>query len=181
MQTKQQLEQLLASAGVMPNKRLGQHFLIDLNLLRLLVDAAHIHNDDVVVEVMVEVYRSVGSFRGDSSLRTWLFSVVRNVCRQELRRSTRQRRRPRLPSLSPATPDPAEVFHEQDRRTQVITALARLPQKYRLALALHYLAHCSYQEVAQILRIPLGTAKSRIWQGLRSLGKLLPKDFTDDN
>ena len=35
----------------MPNKRLGQHFLIDLNLLRLLVDAAHIHHDDVVVEV----------------------------------------------------------------------------------------------------------------------------------
>jgi 16S rRNA (adenine1518-N6/adenine1519-N6)-dimethyltransferase len=51
MQTKQQLEQLLASAGVMPNKRLGQHFLIDLNLMRLLVEAAHIRNDDVIVEV----------------------------------------------------------------------------------------------------------------------------------
>ena len=51
MQTKQQIEQLLASAGAMPNKRLGQHFLIDLNLLRLLVDAANIHSDDVVIEV----------------------------------------------------------------------------------------------------------------------------------
>jgi 16S rRNA (adenine1518-N6/adenine1519-N6)-dimethyltransferase len=51
MQTKQQIERLLASAGVAPNKRLGQHFLIDLNLMHLLIDAAHIHPSDVVLEV----------------------------------------------------------------------------------------------------------------------------------
>jgi len=42
---------LLASAGVRPNKRLGQHFLIDLNLMRLLVDSANINNNDIVLEV----------------------------------------------------------------------------------------------------------------------------------
>jgi 16S rRNA (adenine1518-N6/adenine1519-N6)-dimethyltransferase len=51
MQTKQQIQQLLASAGVQPNKRLGQHFLIDLNLMRLLVDAANITKNDTVLEV----------------------------------------------------------------------------------------------------------------------------------
>jgi 16S rRNA (adenine1518-N6/adenine1519-N6)-dimethyltransferase len=51
MQTKSQIEQLLASAGVEPNKRLGQNFLIDLNLMRLLVDTANISNDDIVLEV----------------------------------------------------------------------------------------------------------------------------------
>jgi 16S rRNA (adenine1518-N6/adenine1519-N6)-dimethyltransferase len=51
MQTKQQIQQLLASAGVEPNKRLGQHFLVDLNLMRLLVDTANISNDDIVLEV----------------------------------------------------------------------------------------------------------------------------------
>jgi len=51
MQTKQQIQQLLASAGVEPNKRLGQNFLIDLNLMRLLVDNANIGNDDIVLEV----------------------------------------------------------------------------------------------------------------------------------
>jgi 16S rRNA (adenine1518-N6/adenine1519-N6)-dimethyltransferase len=51
MQTKQQIQQLLASAGVYPNKRLGQHFLIDLNLMRLLIDTAHIHDTDIVLEV----------------------------------------------------------------------------------------------------------------------------------
>ena len=51
MQTKQQIRDLLSSAGVSPNKRLGQHFLIDLNLMRLLVDSANMQKDDVVLEV----------------------------------------------------------------------------------------------------------------------------------
>ncbi len=51
MQTKQQIKSFLDSAGIKPNKRLGQHFLIDLNLMRLLVDSAHIHSDDIVLEV----------------------------------------------------------------------------------------------------------------------------------
>ncbi|MHC4722479.1 MAG: rRNA adenine N-6-methyltransferase family protein, partial [Planctomycetota bacterium] len=51
MQTKQQIQQLLGSAQVRPNKRLGQHFLIDLNLMKLLVDSADIGRDDVVLDV----------------------------------------------------------------------------------------------------------------------------------
>lgn len=51
MQTKQKIQQLLASAGTGPNKRLGQNFLIDLNLMRLLLDSANIGKDDIVLEV----------------------------------------------------------------------------------------------------------------------------------
>jgi 16S rRNA (adenine1518-N6/adenine1519-N6)-dimethyltransferase len=51
VQTKHQIQQLLLSAGVLPNKRLGQHFLVDLNLMRLLVNSSDIHDDDVVLEV----------------------------------------------------------------------------------------------------------------------------------
>jgi len=51
MQTKREIRQLLLSAGVRPNGHLGQHFLIDLNLMRLLVDSANIRKDDIVLEV----------------------------------------------------------------------------------------------------------------------------------
>lgn len=51
MQTKRQIQQLLTSAGIRPNKRLGQHFLIDLNLMRLLIGSANIQKNDVVLEV----------------------------------------------------------------------------------------------------------------------------------
>ncbi|MHC4096262.1 MAG: 16S rRNA (adenine(1518)-N(6)/adenine(1519)-N(6))-dimethyltransferase RsmA [Planctomycetota bacterium] len=51
MHTKHQIQQLLASAGVFPNKHFGQHFLIDLNLMRLMIESARIGSDDVVLEV----------------------------------------------------------------------------------------------------------------------------------
>ncbi|MBN1124034.1 MAG: ribosomal RNA small subunit methyltransferase A [Sedimentisphaerales bacterium] len=51
MQTKQQIEKLLASAGIQPKHRLGQNFLIDLNLMHILIDSADIQPDDVVLEV----------------------------------------------------------------------------------------------------------------------------------
>jgi len=51
LQTKSEIQRLLAGAGVEPNKRLGQHFLIDLNLMRLLVKSADIHDNDIVLEV----------------------------------------------------------------------------------------------------------------------------------
>jgi 16S rRNA (adenine1518-N6/adenine1519-N6)-dimethyltransferase len=51
MQTKQDIERLLAGVGAAPNRRLGQNFLIDLNLMRLLIDEAHIHRQDTVLEV----------------------------------------------------------------------------------------------------------------------------------
>lgn len=51
MQTKRQIQQLLSSASIRPNKRLGQHFLIDLNLMRLLIKTANIEKKDIVLEV----------------------------------------------------------------------------------------------------------------------------------
>lgn len=51
MQTKHQIQQLLASAGVFPNKHFGQHFLIDLNLMCVMIDSARIGSDDIVLEV----------------------------------------------------------------------------------------------------------------------------------
>jgi 16S rRNA (adenine1518-N6/adenine1519-N6)-dimethyltransferase len=51
MQSKQHIERLLASAGIRPNRRLGQNFLIDMNLMHLLIGAAHINPNDIVLEV----------------------------------------------------------------------------------------------------------------------------------
>ena len=51
MQTKTEIQRLLAGAGVEPNKRLGQHFLIDLNLMELLLSNANITENDIVLEV----------------------------------------------------------------------------------------------------------------------------------
>jgi 16S rRNA (adenine1518-N6/adenine1519-N6)-dimethyltransferase len=72
VQTKQDIERLLAGVGATPNRRLGQHFLIDLNLMRLLLDEAHIHNQDVVLEVGA----GTGSMTEDLAQRAgWVVAV----------------------------------------------------------------------------------------------------------
>lgn len=72
MQTKQDIERILAGVGAAPNRRLGQHFLIDLNLMRLLLDEAHIHNHDVVLEVGT----GTGSLTEELAIRAgWVITV----------------------------------------------------------------------------------------------------------
>jgi 16S rRNA (adenine1518-N6/adenine1519-N6)-dimethyltransferase len=77
MQTKRQIQELLLSAGVSPNRRLGQHFLVDLNLMTLLVDSAGIGADDVVLEVGC----------GTGSLTQMLVQRARRVIVAELDRT----------------------------------------------------------------------------------------------
>ncbi len=80
MQTKRQIQQLLSSAGVSPNRRLGQHFLIDLNLMRLLVDSANIRKDDVVLEVGCGTGSLTEALAGKSG-RTIAVELDRNLAR----------------------------------------------------------------------------------------------------
>lgn len=90
MQTKQDIERLLAGAGTSPNRRLGQNFLIDLNLMRLLVDAAHIQPQDVVMEVGT----GTGSFtealaqRAGKVITVEYDSVLVSIARAQLKKFT---------------------------------------------------------------------------------------------
>jgi 16S rRNA (adenine1518-N6/adenine1519-N6)-dimethyltransferase len=86
MQTKQQIRELLDSAGVRPNKRFGQNFLFDLNLMRLLIDTADIQNNDVVLEVGP----GTGSFtqaiaeKAGYCVSVEIDAVLANIAKQQL-------------------------------------------------------------------------------------------------
>lgn len=90
MQTKQDIERLLAGAGTAPNRRLGQNFLIDLNLMHLLVDAAHIQPHDVVMEVGT----GTGSFteaiaeRAGRVITVEYDTVLAGIARVQLKKSS---------------------------------------------------------------------------------------------
>jgi 16S rRNA (adenine1518-N6/adenine1519-N6)-dimethyltransferase len=79
MQTKHQIQQLLSSAGVRPNRRRGQHFLIDLNLMKLLVDSANIRKDDVVLEVGCGT-GSMTELLAQKAARVIAVELDRNLC-----------------------------------------------------------------------------------------------------
>ena len=138
--------------------------------------------EEIVQDVFVTVWRNASSFdpaRGP--VRPWLLQIARFRIANELRR---RGRRPRmgteaddlaLEMLADPSPGPAEEAWEDFRRSVLAAALDQLPAAQRQALGLAFFEDLTHEEVASVLRLPLGTAKSRIRGGLSSLRtKLAP-------
>ncbi len=131
--------------------------------------------EDTVVEAMVQVYRSIGSFRFRSSFSTWAFSVAAKVCAAELRKAGRLKWSVTVPVVEAVTrDDPADEVAAKVQQEGALEAVASLPEKYRTAVALRYLGDCSYRELADIMKVPIGTAKTLVFQGVKRIRKALP-------
>jgi RNA polymerase sigma-70 factor (ECF subfamily) len=141
------------------------------------------HRDDAsdaTQDAFIRAFRSLDSFRGDSAFGTWLHRIAVNACLDVLQR---RKRAPQtytdLESDSENSPqsdkiaerssgeanrrlDPARLSAQRERRKVVQEALAQIPEHYRLALVLYDIEGHSYDEIAQTLKLPLGTIKSRI-------------------
>lgn len=140
---------------------------------------------DGLQDGLVAAYRRAGSFRGDAAVTTWLHRVIVNACLDRLR-AAKVRRAEALPDdlaergdrgslVSAAEPaaDPAEVAVADDRRRQVLEALATLPTDQRAALVLVDMEGYSVAEAARILECAEGTVKSRCFRGRARLAGLL--------
>jgi len=127
---------------------------------------------DVVQEALIAAHRRAGTFRGDASVRTWLQRIVVNACLDRLRRDSRRPSVVAWPEhdLPACRPDPAT---ELATRLAVSDALAELPAEQRVAVVLVDVHGCAYAEAAEILGVPLGTAKSRCSRGRARLAVLL--------
>ena len=140
---------------------------------------------DVVQEVFLKVFRNIGSFRRDSSLKTWIYRIAVNEARNHRRWFNRHRRREVGLEAEPGEtqgyrdwlPDPGRSPYETalDHETQALieAALANVNPKFRAALVLREMEGLSYEEISEILDISLGTVKSRILRGRDALRKQL--------
>jgi RNA polymerase sigma factor (sigma-70 family) len=139
--------------------------------------------EEVVQDVFVAVWRNAAVFtpkRG--AFRPWLLQIAHFRILNELRR---RRRRPRLlpdaddlflASLPDVGPEPEELAWRESLRPVMRSACQGLPPSQRQAVDLAFFQGLSHQEVAAELRVPLGTVKTRIRTGLRTLrGKLATK------
>lgn len=136
---------------------------------------------DVVQEVFFKVYRRVGSFRGESSLKTWIYRIaVNEACnrRRYFQRHLRQevdfnRSVESGWSLQDtlATDDrsPYDEVLNHEQQALLEQALAGINPIYRAALVLREIEELSYEEIADILQVALGTVKSRILRGREAL------------
>lgn len=134
---------------------------------------------DLTQEVFLRVYRHLGHFEGRSALKTWIFRIALNHCRERLSRfrPPTQPIRGEVEEGGVTLPDPhrgpEELAVAADESRRVGEALACLPEPFREAVVLRDLEGLSYQEIAEVLRVAVGTVRSRIARGREHLRESL--------
>lgn len=117
--------------------------------------------EDAMQEALLRAWDKRNSLRDESLFATWLTRILINECKTLFRKRRRQLPVSGLPSLS--TPP------EDERAAQVRQTLFAMPERYRVPLVLNLLEGYTMQEIAEMLRLSLGTVKTRIARGKRLL------------
>jgi len=139
----------------------------------------HDEAEDLSQEIFLKVFKSLDKFNRDADFSTWLSSVARNYCIDYYRASKREKEVLVEDlvafDLAVATSgsNPQRALEDRDRRSFLRRGLDGLPEKLREAVILRDLHGLSYQEMADRLRLPEGTVKSRINRGREELSRLL--------
>jgi len=130
------------------------------------------YNDasDLAQEALIRVYRSIYSFRGDSSFLTWLYRVVTNVCKDELRRRAREKtvsmdeleERGLTPAVEPGHRSLEDFILRKEWQDEVQEVLNTLSEEHRAVVIMRDIQGYSYEEIAHFLECSLGTVKSRL-------------------
>ena len=129
--------------------------------------------NDVAQDAFLRVFNAIGSFRGDASFSTWLFRITTNVFLDERKRAkahpqasldeylelgessvTRQ--------IEDPSPTPEAVLEESERAQILSNAVSDLPEYQRAMVTLYHGQQKSYEEIAEIMDLPIGTVKSRL-------------------
>lgn len=140
---------------------------------------------DTTQDVFLKVFRGMKHFHGESSLKTWMYRIALHEAAN--RRRWWFRHKAQETSIDPIAAgespgerrlvdtgdSPFEKFAQSEMRTAVELALQKVPEPYRTALILRDLQEMSYEEIAEVLAISLGTVKSRITRGRDALRQKL--------
>lgn len=138
---------------------------------------------DVVQEVFLKVFRKIGAFRGESSLKTWIYRIAVNEAYNYQRWFGRHRRQEvgldgdeegnlsYYQRLSDPGRSPYDCVADNEQHALVEQAVGRLNPSFRSAVVLRDIEELSYEEIADVLQVALGTVKSRILRGREALRK----------
>lgn len=135
---------------------------------------------DAAQEAFLRVWRALPQFRGESSFSTWLYRVAVNVC---FNRRPRMQRDLAAISVDASIengqdfPDdgdnPSRAIESSEQRAFLHQEVARLPDSYRMLISLRYVQELSYEEIAEILSMPMGTVKTGLHRAKNMLKSAL--------
>jgi RNA polymerase sigma-70 factor (ECF subfamily) len=142
-------------------------------------------DEDLTQEVFLRVYQAIGGFRGQSTFRTWLYKIAHNLCLSELQKRGRRGEHLSLDEEGEEKvhwllPEPREDLEKrierQDLSRTVRDLMDKLPIRYSTVLTLFYVQQVRYEEIADIMGIPLGTVKTHLHRARLRLRDLVLAD-----
>ena len=152
---------------------------------RMLGDSAEA--SDTVQEIFLKVFRNIGGFKGEAALKTWIFRIAFSEILNRLRWWKRRGRFAMVSlddqpgengavngfTVASPGPTPEEVLQSKEQETAIQQALARLSKEHRSIIVLRDIEGFSYNEIADVLGVSIGTVKSRLARARADLKKTL--------
>ena len=136
---------------------------------------------DLTQESFVRAWTALPNFRGQSQFRTWLYRIVTNLCYNRLpnlRRSLNELGDDviaEIPDKELNFDNPAQNVEARELRAYLHQAIDRLDENYRLLISLRYQSELSYEEIATMLNLPLGTVKTGLFRAKEQLRRALER------
>jgi RNA polymerase sigma factor (sigma-70 family) len=164
--------------GILVERHKDEAFTLAVRLLGSREEA-----EETVQDAFLRAYQALGSFRGESRFGTWLYRIVYNLCMTRV-----ARRRPRTEPLDTLVDgmgddtvrmesiDLLEKLDQESVMRCLRVSLGALPAPHRIAVELFYLQEQSYEEIATIMNVPLGTVKTYLFRGRTRLRALLVQE-----
>lgn len=129
--------------------------------------------EDLTQEVLLRVYRGLGTFRAEARFSTWLYRVAANACSSWLASEAKRQKAPLPEDVVDPSPTPLERLRRKETGARVRRAVAALPDRQRMTLVLRVYEELSLREVAEIMECPVGTVKANYFFALKNLRKKL--------
>ncbi|MBA1335106.1 MAG: hypothetical protein HPY66_0728 [Firmicutes bacterium] len=140
---------------------------------------------DIAQEAFLRAYKSIGKFNLKSRFGTWIYRIAMNLCIDELRKRKKTKLYPIVHNDNPEDKQyklvsdagdlPEELVEKKETRLKVQQAINRLPEDHRTMIVLRDIQGRSYQEIADIMGLNLGTVKSRISRARYNLKEEIEK------
>lgn len=144
--------------------------------------------EDMTQEIMIKIFRSLGSFKGNSKFSTWIYRVAVNTCLDELKKKKNKKHLSLDAEISgddgenqieikDDSPSPEKLAEQNELRDLVAAAVKLLSDEHRAVIVLRDIRGMSYSEIAGILGCSDGTVKSRISRARAQLKMILEKEY----
>ncbi len=130
--------------------------------------------NDVAQEAFIKAYKAINNFRGESSFYTWLYRIVVNSAKTYLESNSKRKNHIDVDSeefqsidaqgVLTSKESPDKIIESQELQQVILSAMKELPEELRQAIMLREVEGMSYEDMADLLQIPIGTVRSRIFR-----------------